>query len=135
MIGMLGGSKETIAVLKASVGRKIMKAEVTDNQLRLHFKDGAVLRIWDDGQSYCESRYMDTDDNLKYFTNTKLMDLSIETAPKQIADWSEHEIQFLHVKTGKGSFTVSNHNEHNGYYGGFWLQASLDDPRGGTGRP
>lgn len=38
-----------------------------------------------------------------------------------------HEVQFLHVKTSKGSFAVSNHNEHNGYYGGFNVEASLEE--------
>ena len=34
-----------------------------------------------------------------------------------------HEIQFLDVKTSKGVFQISNHNVHNGYYGGFWVIA------------
>jgi hypothetical protein len=38
-----------------------------------------------------------------------------------------HETQFLIVDTTKGSFTIVNHNEHNGYYGGFGLVAQ---PRG-----
>lgn len=32
-----------------------------------------------------------------------------------------HETKFIIVRTSKGEFTVVNHNEHNGYYGGFSL--------------
>ena len=34
-----------------------------------------------------------------------------------------HEIQFLDVKTDKGIFQMANNNEHNGYYGGFLIEA------------
>ena len=38
-----------------------------------------------------------------------------------------HEVQFLEVKTSKGSFTMSSHNEHNGYYGGFSIEVRPED--------
>jgi len=30
-------------------------------------------------------------------------------------------VQFLTIITDNGTFTVSNHNIHNGYYGGFFI--------------
>jgi hypothetical protein len=34
-----------------------------------------------------------------------------------------HEVQWLEVVTSKGCFTIAAHNEHNGYYGGFDIDA------------
>jgi len=128
MIGMLGGNKETVEAVKASLKKKIAAIQVKDDVLALTFTDKSVLRLRDDGQSCCESRYMVCDDKLDKFVGGKLMDISLEDAPDppKKSEWEEaHEAQFLHVKTSKGSFTVSNHVEHNGYYGGFWIVASL----------
>lgn len=33
----------------------------------------------------------------------------------------DHDQQFLIVRTTGATITVANHNEHNGYYGGFGL--------------
>lgn len=35
------------------------------------------------------------------------------------------ESQFLMIRTSLGVFTVVNYNEHNGYYGGFALRATI----------
>ena len=35
----------------------------------------------------------------------------------------KHEVQFLEIKTDRGVLTMANHNEHNGWYGGFWIVA------------
>lgn len=130
MIGMLGGNEETVTSIKSSLGKKIAAIQVKDDVLSLTFTDKSVLRLRDDGQSCCESRYMVCDDKLDKFVGGKLMDISLENAPDppKKSEWEEaHEAQFLHVKTSKGSFTVSNHVEHNGYYGGFWIVASLTE--------
>ena len=39
-------------------------------------------------------------------------------------EYETHEVQFLEIKTSKGIFTMSTHNEHNGYYGGFAIVVS-----------
>lgn len=39
-----------------------------------------------------------------------------------------HEVQFLVVHTDKGDLTMSSHNEHNGYYGGFSIEARVSKP-------
>jgi hypothetical protein len=120
MINRLCGNRREIDDYNKAVGRKIARAEVKDDILTLAFTDGSSYALRDDRQSCCEYRYMVCDDDLTKFTNTNLMGITVEDGPDGDGDGvHEHEVQFLHVKTGKGSFTVSNHNEHNGYYGGF----------------
>lgn len=128
MINMLGGNESTINALKACLGVRIEKVWLDEesNHLRFLFKNGVKMSMWDNGQSCCENRYMRTDDDLSEFTNTIFKDIEIADAPS-IDDGGEcHDVQFLRIHTGKGIFVMSNHNEHNGYYGGFSIVASLD---------
>ncbi len=124
LIQSLGGNEETVNTVKAAIGKKIASVELKDDELQFIFKDGTGMKIYDGGQSCCEHRYMRTDDDLKEFTNTILKDIELKSAP-DIEDGHGdcHEVQFLEVITGKGSFVCSNHNEHNGNYGGFWIVA------------
>jgi hypothetical protein len=55
-----------------------------------------------------------------------LLDLELKSAGDIDNEWDVHEIQFLDVKTSEGVFTMVNHNMHNGYYGGFYVQARLN---------
>lgn len=87
------------------------------------FTDGTGLKMFDDGQSCCESRYMVTSDDLTEYENTTLLDFELKDAPDIENEFDCHEVQFLDVKTSKGIFQIANHNEHNGYYGGFWIVA------------
>jgi hypothetical protein len=64
---------------------------------------------------------MRTDDTLTDYAGAELLDVSLEDAPDLEAGGESHEVQFLRVKTSKGMFVMSSHNEHNGYYGGFWI--------------
>lgn len=118
-------------------GKTLLQAEVLDNALFIVFMDGTSLRLWDGGQSCCEARYMVCDDDLGYYIDTKLRDIEVRDGPAVDDDKTErdcwddfgaHEQQFLVVKTDKGEFVVSNHNEHNGYYGGFDIEAELTAP-------
>jgi hypothetical protein len=93
--------------------------------LNIKFEDNSILQLWDDGQSCCESRYMCTDDDLTEFTNCKLIKIEVKDGGCKDDDDGLHEIQFLEITTDKGSFQMANHNEHNGYYGGFWIQAKI----------
>lgn len=127
MIGIIGGNQETVETIKGVLGKKIESVSLSDNALHFVFKDGTKVKIFDDGQSCCESRYMHTDDDLSYFANTIFKDIEIVSAPNEPDEWGEHEVQFLRVHTGKGLFTMANHNEHNGYYGGFWIVAEKED--------
>lgn len=110
------------------IGKEISAARIEDNRLKLDFSDGVGIDIWDDGQSCCEDRYMRTDDDVQSLIGHKLTRLDIKTAPNIGDDeYSEHEVCFIEVGTDHGFITLANHNEHNGYYGGFGLTITLRD--------
>lgn len=119
MLNSLGGNAETVKAFTSSLGKTITALSLADDELNFEFDDGTRLRIFDDGQSCCESRYMRTDDNLSDFIGAKLIDAELKPAPDIEDGYGSHEVQFLEIKTDKGSFVMSSHNEHNGYYGGF----------------
>ena len=98
---------------------RLEKGERTEDGLIIHFDDGHALRIWDDGQSCCELRYMTTDDDLRPFVGARFLGAEVLPAPNVPDEWGEHEVAFLVVRTSLGTFTIETHNEHNGYYGGF----------------
>lgn len=108
------------------IGKEIQRVEIVEgdygeNTLAVRFTDGTGLGFTDDGQQCCEERYMSVDgDDLSEFIGAKYVEAFVKDAPPKIEDeyWI-HEVQFLEIRTSKGSVTVSAHNEHNGYYGGF----------------
>ena len=126
MIQSLGGDDETQAVLKSAIGKTIVYVEIRKNKLVFKFTDQTMLYIFDDGQSCCENRYMDTDDQLWEYSDAVLLDFNLKDAPNVEDEYGVHEVQFLDVKTSEGVFTISSHNEHNGYYGGFWIVAKTN---------
>jgi hypothetical protein len=126
MIGYLSGNEATVAAYKDSLGKKITEASIDndgnggDGLLRLGFEDGSTISIFDNGRSCCESRYMTCDDDLVSIVGGRLLKIETKEAPEQRTDWGyPHEIEFLQVQTDAGAVTLSTHNEHNGYYGGF----------------
>ena len=125
MIQMLGGSSETVTAIKSKLNITFDRVELRDDVLTFHYDDDSELRLWDGGQSCCESRYMIVDDKLEYFAGAKILDVQIRSADSIPTEYKEHEIQFLDVTTDKGVIQACTHNEHNGYYGGFWIQAEV----------
>jgi hypothetical protein len=127
MINALGGNREAVAAVQAAMGKTITALSLTDDQLRFEFEDGSRLRLWDDGQSCCESRYMQTDDDLPYYIGAKFVSAEVRDGGSTESEYGDaHEIQFLVVTTDRGTFSMASHNEHNGYYGGFWITASAE---------
>lgn len=128
MISMLAGNEDSVNAVKSALGKTIETVFVgQDDALHFVFTDGLKVKFFDDGQSCCESRYMRTDDDLSRFAGAVLTGAELRDAPSQEDEYGEmHEIQFLVVETSLGAFTVSNHNEHNGYYGGFALRAAVE---------
>ena len=127
MINALGGNRETVEAVQAAMGKTITALSLTDDQLRFEFEDGSRLRMWDDGQSCCESRYMQTDDDLPYYIGAKFVDVEIRDGGSAESEYGDtHEIQFLVVTTDRGTFSMASHNEHNGFYGGFSITASAN---------
>jgi len=122
MINMLFGNEGTAKNYKAMIGKKISGIKLEDNALIMFLYSGLTFKIYDDGQSCCENRYMRTDDDLEEYVGAELLQIEVADGGTTEGDGETHEIQFLRIHTSKGLFTLSNHNEHNGYYGGFSIK-------------
>ncbi len=132
MMGMLmiDDSKQS---LKDSIGKKITRiefkeafpenddAESFNNAIYFTFSDGSKVKLYDAGQDCCEKRFLTTDvKDFRYYVGSLFLGVEIVDAPTQEDEYGyPHEIQFLNISTTKGVFTMTNHNIHNGYYGGF----------------
>lgn len=116
-------------------GKTIATVELANDVLIFQFDDGAKLAISDDGQQCCEHRYLSADgDSFDYYVGATLLGLDLKKGPDAASgddddvDHGCHEIAFLDVLTSKGAFTLSAHNKHNGYYGGFDIRAEVTLP-------
>jgi len=126
MINMLGGNSDTVDAIQAIMGKELSEIKLENDELLLSAVDGTKIKIWDDGQSCCESRYMRTDDNLSDYIGGTFDAIEIKQAPTIEGEYGDcHEVQFLEIRTSKGCITFASHNEHNGYYGGFYIKAEL----------
>jgi hypothetical protein len=134
MLKMLGGNEDTIKAIEASLGKIITNIRLDDEQLILEFDHNNGLILFDNGQSCCESRYMTCDDPLEQFIGATFDGVTIEDAAPGTSAYGEHEIEFMRVQTSKGTIVCQNHNEHNGYYGGFSVSARLADVADGRYR-
>jgi hypothetical protein len=119
MIHYLGGGSDNDP--QKYIGRKIGAVAIEDNKCRITFANGDKIALWDNGQSCCEHRYMNCDDDLSYYIGATWIGVECRSAEDSQGEYDVHECAFVEVKTDKGSFTLANHNEHNGYYGGFGL--------------
>lgn len=122
MLSELSGNKDSVDAFNRAIGMTIVALSITDSELVFTFDDGSKMELYDDAQSCCEHRYMSTDDDLSYYVGSKLMSAATQSGPS-IEACEYHDTEFLIVTTSVGSFTVVNHNEHNGYYGGFAMRA------------
>lgn len=125
MIRMLSGRE---AIDLASIrAKQIATVVVDDSVMSIAFSDGSTLRLRDEGQSCCESRYMTCDDDLSSFVGARIRNIELADGPEETGEYGEcHEVQFIRVDTTAGTIVVASHNEHNGYYGGFSIEASIE---------
>lgn len=123
------GSDKTRSAIQQSLDKTITSVLITDDNLYINFTDDTSLRIWDGGQSCCEHRYMVCDDDLKEYAGAKLTNVYAKPAEYTEDDYGDvHETMFLDFETTNGVFTIVNHNSHNGYYGGFWVEGEITEP-------
>jgi len=103
-------------------GQKITAAEINYERLRLDLSGGKTIDLWDDYQQCCEHRHMTTDDEVQSLVGHTLTRIEVKRGPDMItSEFGCHEQAFVEVGTDRGFITIVNHNEHNGYYGGFGL--------------
>lgn len=128
LIACLGDGNETAEAVNTCLGKTIASAELIadPSSLLIRFTDETALRIWDDGQSCCETRYMTTEDDLANFTDVIFTGVEIVNGSEEEIDYETIEIQFLNIHTNLGTFQMATHNEHNGYYGGFFVVARIE---------
>ena len=105
-------------------GKSIIDADINEDRLKLTFDDGISIKIWDDGQSCCEHRYITCDDDVKDLIGGTLVNIESKECGEKEDDWETHEWCFVEVGTNKLSIVMTTHNEHNGYYGGFGLSVT-----------
>lgn len=92
--------------------------DAENERVLLTFDDGRKIAIFDDGQSCCEYRHMSTDDDVGDLVGHRLRHILQKEGP-DIKDSEVHETCFVEIASDVGFVTLVNHNEHNGYYGGF----------------
>lgn len=125
MIHALGGGSANDA--SDFYGRKIIVASLSEDKLALQFEGGVRIAIWDDGQSCCENRYMRTDDDIQSLVGHTLTRIEAKSGPDEEGEYGDmHEVCFVEIGTDDGFITLANHNEHNGYYGGFGLTITVE---------
>jgi hypothetical protein len=127
MLELCNLDTESAANFLKVVGKKIMGVTLVDDELHLSFGSQGTLVIRDEGQSCCENRYITTDDKLDDYVGGNLLNIEVKPVPipmlEHDSDGDSHDIEFVEVTTTKGSFVLVTHNEHNGYYGGFYVCA------------
>ncbi len=105
------------------IDKIISEVFLFNDVLHIMFTNGSGLSFEDDGHCCCEKRYMCNDgDDLREYVGAKYINYSVKDGPDVDADYECHEVQFLEIMTSVGAMTLSMHNEHNGYYGGFHLR-------------
>lgn len=129
MLSVLQGrSKEEVDRLKKAIGKTIKSIKLDpegnggDGSLEFKFEDGSWIQVVDDARSCCESRFMNTDDDLNYYNGAILNDIRTQSGGTRDGDYETTEVMFLMVDTSIGTFTISAYNRHNGYYGGICIR-------------
>jgi hypothetical protein len=128
MINELFGNRKSSEIIKTAIGKTIHEVKFHGDAIHFEMADGQRFRIEDDGQSCCEHRYMKCDDDLAHFAGATFLGAEVRDAPSIEDGCESHEVAFLIVKTSQGEFTANTHNEHNGYYGGFYICAKSEQP-------
>ena len=118
-------------VLKYVRGPVIKDVEVDEDSITLHFSAGK-LTLSDCGQNCCETRYMSTDDDVRSLIGQRFVCWEVKDGDYSgpADEYMQHDVQFLEIQTEGGFVTLVNHNEHNGYYGGFSIKEEWHDQFG-----
>ena len=122
MLHYLGGGSDEDP--KKYYGKTIKSAEVDEERLLITFDDGVTIKLWDDGQSCCECRYITCDDIAGDLVGGKLVEIFTKECNDFENEEEDHEAVFITIKTDLTAITMTTHNEHNGYYGGFGLSVT-----------
>ena len=125
MLHQLGGGSDEN--LSDYYGKTISKADINEDRMFIELDGVTIIKIWDNGQSCCESRYITCDDDVSDLVGHKLISIEAKGGGEKGTDYGTHECVFIEVSTDKDSIKFCTHNEHNGYYGGFGLRVTEVD--------
>lgn len=138
ILAHLGGNEESAKAAAAVLGKTISAIAILDEEktLEICFRDGSRLHLTDEGQSCCEHRYMRSDDDFASILGATLVSLEVEAGGEAVNEKEAARIEyaevveseFLRIITDKATVTVVNYVDHNGYYGGFAIRATLFPP-------
>src|SRR3990167_4467654 len=97
---LFGGTRETADMFKVAQGKTIAAVRLEPDfqyggALRLDFDDGTAIRLYDEGQTCCETRYMTTDADLAAFVGATLTDAEVRDGPETVEGAVDHETAFL----------------------------------------
>lgn len=118
-------------VIAQCIGQPLLLARIEDTRLHLTFP-GGTLTLDDQGADCCATHYITCDDDLAR-VGGDLVYVRVDDAPSiEDPNGECHDVEFLTVRTTTDTFQCANHNEHNGYYGGFqvvpfWTPNTADD--------
>lgn len=96
----------------------------TEVGLVISFEDDTFLEIFDSGQLCCELRFMSCSDVLGDLVGHTFNSINMKTLGSDGSD-PFYDVAFLEIKAGDEIVTITNHNQHNGYYGGFNLVVNI----------
>lgn len=105
-------------------GRTIRSIEVDEGGATLWFDDGSRLSLRDTADYCCEERHMTCDDDIGFFEGAKFLGYDVREVMKFDGSHA-HDCAFLLVHTSLGEFNVAAHNQHNGWYSGFSIEARV----------
>ncbi len=98
MLSMSSGN-QNLAIISKSLGKTVLVTFMDDDKLHIRFTDGTKIRIEDDGQSCCETRYMTCGDDLEYYKDASFLGVEISDAPSVKSNDDDddrcHDVQFI----------------------------------------
>lgn len=95
---------------------------ISDRGLKIKFAPDRDWEIYDNGQICCEERYMIIRDDLSHLAGAQLYSITLGDSSVEESEIGDvKEVQFLIIKTSKGTIAIPNYNDHNGRYSGFDL--------------
>lgn len=113
-----------VAVPQFIVDRVCLDSD-RDGTFQIHFTNGNILEVDDNGQSCCEHRYITCDDDLEGLRGQRVVSIEVTHCNEGEGGYDCHEQAFVRVQFSRYAVTLCTHNEHNGYYGGFCLRVRL----------
>ena len=72
MMGLLSDDSHSVEAFQKNVGKVITALTIAEDRLLFTFEDGIKMKLFDNGQSCCERRYMHTDDDIQDFVGAVL---------------------------------------------------------------